>query len=181
MRRAVKTTKNVWVAADKPYVYEGRSNVHALALALDGQLNIDKVLRDLPQNKSGGRPRKNASALSKQPLDIQHVPPAGPLPANSIITPFVATLSAGARPDRKVKGSQPTGRQNFGKDVIIYTNNNAVHGRVMDAKRTHSGGELTYLVVFDGGQEYVTEREMILGFALYDMHLRTTTTNNTTT
>ena len=179
--RAVKTTKNVWVAGDKPYVYEGRSNVHALALALDGQLNIDKVLRDLPQNKSGGRPRKNASALSKQPLDIQHVPPARPLPANSIITPFVATPSSGARPDRKVKGSQPTGRQYFGKDVIIYTNNNAVHGKVMDAKRTHSGGELTYLVVFDGGQEYVTEREMILGFALYDMHLRMTTTNNTTT
>ena len=67
------------------------------------------------------------------------------------------------------------------KDVIIYTNNNAVHGRVMDAKRTHGGGELMYLVVFDGGQEYVTEREMIQGFALYDAHIRMTTTNNTTT
>ena len=91
--------------------------------------------------------------------------------------------AAGARPraDRKVKGSQPTGRQYFGKDVIIYTNNNPVHGKVMDAKRTQSGGELAYLVVFDGGQEYITEREMIQGFALYDMHLRTTTTNNTTT
>lgn len=98
MRRVVKTTKNVWVAADKPYVYEGRSNVHALALALDGQLNIDKVLRDLPQNKPGGRPRKNLPALSKQPLDIQHVPPAGPLPANSTRAPECVRTLARIKP-----------------------------------------------------------------------------------
>ena len=51
----------------------------------------------------------------------------------------------------------------------------------MEPAADHSGGELTYLVVFDGGQEYITEREMIQGFALYDAHLRMTTTNNTTT
>ena len=125
-----KLADGTWICRCHDWQYFGHCPDAAVALELDGQIDVKGLLREVPANNAGGRPKKNASGRQRQPAPIDSrdltLPPsgasssvAGSSNGTSAGSPFTSRAGSGAKRKRSApRGShQPTGKQFLGKQV----------------------------------------------------------------